>query len=35
MKHLVNIFDLNCTLIDSSHHTNTQGDPVYGVDMDF
>lgn len=35
MKQLVNIFDLDCTLIDSSHRINAHGDPSFGVDMDF
>lgn len=35
MKQLVNIFDLDCTLIDSSHRINAEGDPSLGVDMDY
>lgn len=35
MKQLVNIFDLDCTLIDSSHRINEFGDPSKGIDIDY
>jgi hypothetical protein len=35
MQQLVNIFDLDCTLIDSSHRINEYGDHSYGIDIDY
>ena len=35
MKQLVNIFDLDYTLIDSSHRINAAGDYDQGIDFDF
>jgi len=31
----VNVFDLDCTLIDSSHRINKFGDPKKGLDLDY
>jgi hypothetical protein len=35
MKHLVNVFDLDCTLIDSTHRINQYGDKTKGVDLEY
>lgn len=35
MQQLVNIFDLDCTLIDSSHRINQYGDQSKGLDIDY
>lgn len=35
MKQLVNIFDLDCTLIDSTHRVNEFGDPSKGIDLNY
>lgn len=35
MKRFVNIFDLDCTLIDSSHRLNEFGDVSQGIDLDY
>lgn len=35
MKQLINIFDLDATLIDSSHRINESGDKLKGVDLNF
>jgi len=35
MQQLVNIFDLDCTLIDSSHRINEFGDFTQGIDIDY
>lgn len=32
---LVNVFDLDCTLIDSSHRINESGNPKDGLDLDY
>jgi len=35
MQQFVNIFDLDCTLIDSSHRINSEGDYTQGLDLDY
>lgn len=35
MKKLVNVFDLDCTLIDSSHRFNRFGDISKGLDLEY
>jgi FMN phosphatase YigB (HAD superfamily) len=35
MQQFINIFDLDCTLIDSSHRINEQGDYKLGLDLDY
>jgi hypothetical protein len=35
LQQLVNIFDLDCTLIDSSHRINEFGDVSKGIDIDY
>lgn len=35
MRRFVNIFDLDCTLIDSSHRLNEYGDVSLGIDLEY
>lgn len=35
MQQFINIFDLDCTLIDSSHRINESGDYTLGLDLDY
>lgn len=35
MQQFINVFDLDCTLIDSSHRINAQGDYTLGLDLDY
>jgi hypothetical protein len=35
MKKLVNVFDLDHTLIDSTHRMNAYGDPSKGIDLEY
>lgn len=35
MQQFINIFDLDCTLIDSSHRINEKGDYKLGLDLDY